>query len=666
MKKTRKMTRDGYGGHAFKILRVMKVTLLLMFIAVFEVVAADANAQSAKVSIALENKTVRDVLTDIEAQSEYSFFYNEGLIDVQREVTIVVEDEKIEDVLDDLFKGTDVTHELRGNHIILSNQSQVSSESSQQQKRTITGKVTDTNGESIPGVSVLVKGTTTGTISDFDGNFTMPNVPGNATLVFSFVGMKTQEVVVAGKTNINVALEEESVGIEEVVAVGYGVQKKSVTTAAISKVDANQILNAQPVRIENALQGKVSGVQITTNSGQPGSSSVVRIRGTGTINDSDPLYIVDGMPVKGGIDYLNPSDIESVEVLKDAASAAIYGSRAANGVILVTTKKGKAGKTIVTYNFSQGWQNPLRKVDVLNASEYETIINEALVNAGLSKLYPNPEQAGEGTDWQDAIFYNNAPKVEHQVSVSGGSEKGTYFLSFGYLDQHGIVAEGKSNYKRYNVRYNNYYSLYKNEDSRFLRSVSLGANAGYTRTLSSQVVPNDEYDGLLMSATATPPNQPIYQDDPAIIAAYNEAHPGQILVSRDGRTYYIGNDNQEIVNPLLLAEISNDNQSADKIVGSFFLESELMKGLKFRTSYDIDLAFMGYTRAVPAYYISVTQNNELSSISTGKDRAFGYNWENTLSFTQKLKKHNISVLVQEVKWYRLRTLNLPCSSSPAI
>lgn len=216
------------------------------------------------------------------------------------------------------------------------------------------------------------------------------------------------------------------------------------------------------------LKGQTSGVTVTSASGQPGDAAKVRIRGIGTINNSDPLYIVDGMPVDGGIDYLNPSDIESIEVLKDAASAAVYGARAANGVVLVTTKGGSKGKAVISYDFSYGWQNPWRKRDVLNAVEYETLMNEMAVNSGKDAPYANPEAAGEGTDWQDALFNSNAPIMNHQISVSGGSDKGSYFLSTGYFKQDGIVGGNfdRSNYERFTLRMNSNYTLFDQTKNR--------------------------------------------------------------------------------------------------------------------------------------------------------------------------------------------------------
>ncbi|MFA6871567.1 MAG: SusC/RagA family TonB-linked outer membrane protein, partial [Bacteroidaceae bacterium] len=291
--------------------------------------------------------------------------------------------------------------------------------------------VSETDGETLPGVNVIVKGNSTnGTITNLNGEFTL-NVNSGDILTISYIGYKSQEIIIKTNKKLSIALREDTESLDEVIVVGYGVQKKSVVTAAISRVSAEDLNAAKPSRVEDALKGKVSGVQITQSSGQPGSDSKVRIRGIGTVNNSDPLYIVDGMPVDGGIGYLNPVDIQSVEILKDAASAAIYGARAANGVILVTTKTGSKGKTTINYNFSYGWQNPWKKKSVLNAKEYMTIMNEAQINDGNSFRYSQEEiaNAGNGTDWQEETFNDDAPIQNHQLSISGGSEKIQYFLS---------------------------------------------------------------------------------------------------------------------------------------------------------------------------------------------------------------------------------------------
>lgn len=284
--------------------------------------------------------------------------------------------------------------------------------------------VSGSDNEPLPGVNVVVKGTTNGGITDLDGNFTL-SVPADATLSVTYIGFKSQEVAVKGQRSLKIILQEDTETLDEVVVVGYGVQKKSVVTAAISKVGADELNLTKPSRVEDALKGKVSGVQITQSSGQPNSDSKVRIRGIGTVNNSDPLYIVDGMPVGGGINYLNPTDIASIEILKDAASAAIYGARAANGVVLVTTKSGSKGKTTVSYDFSYGWQNPWKKKAVLNAHEYMTIMNEMQINDGNAPRYSAADIANNmvDTDWQDEVFNYDAPVQQHQLSINGGNDK---------------------------------------------------------------------------------------------------------------------------------------------------------------------------------------------------------------------------------------------------
>ncbi|HRU63897.1 MAG TPA: SusC/RagA family TonB-linked outer membrane protein, partial [Paludibacteraceae bacterium] len=353
----------------------------------------------------------------------------------------------------------------------------------------VQGIVVGQDNEPLPGVNVVVKNTTNGTITNKEGQFTL-NVPSNGILVVSYVGYKTQEVPVNGRNFIRIVLEESSEALEELVVIGYGVQKKSVVTAAISKVTSDELNVVKPSRVEDVLKGKISGVQITQSSGQPGSDSKVRIRGIGTVNNSEPLYIVDGMPVDGGINYLNPVDIQSVEVLKDAASAAIYGARAANGVILVTTKTGEGvlkgvSKSVINYDFNYGWQNPWKKKSVLDAKEYMVIMNEALINDGNLPRYTASQiqSAGKGTDWQEETFNFDAPVQTHQLSMSGNSEKASYFLSMGYFDQDGIIGGnyGKSNYERWSLRTNATYNVFEDKTRDILNKFRVGVNVGYSR-----------------------------------------------------------------------------------------------------------------------------------------------------------------------------------------
>ncbi|MDT3369360.1 SusC/RagA family TonB-linked outer membrane protein [Macellibacteroides fermentans] len=512
----------------------------------------------------------------------------------------------------------------------------------------------------LPGVNVVVKGTSIGTITDLDGQFSFA-VPAKSMLSITYIGYKPLEVAADGSKLMNITLQEDTETLDEVVVVGYGVQKKSVVTAAISRVTAEDLNNTTPSRIEDALKGKVSGVQITQSSGQPGADSKVRIRGVGTVNNSEPLYIVDGMPVDGGINYLNPTDIQSVEILKDAASAAIYGARAANGVILVTTKSGVSGKTNITYDFTYGLQNPWKKRSVLNATEYMTLMNEVAVNDGNAPKYL-PEQiasAGKGTDWQDETFNYDAPVQSHQVSVNGGSEKIVYFLSLGYYDQEGIVGGnyGKSNYNRWSLRTNSTYNVFETKDRSFLNKMRVGVNISYARAKSSAIETNSEYGSILGSALAFDPTVPVYATNPeSVLASYPNA-----VKDKNGKVYSIpAGGFQEIANPVgMLNAPTSSTLNEDKFVASFWGELDLYEGLKFKSSYGADLAFWGNDGYTFPYFLATQGKNiTQSSVFSNMHRGFTWQVENTLTYTKTFDdKHNLTVLLgQSAKEYTLREL----------
>ena len=512
----------------------------------------------------------------------------------------------------------------------------------------------------LPGVNVVVKGTSIGTITDLDGQFSFA-VPAKSMLSITYIGYKPLEVAADGSKLMNITLQEDTETLDEVVVVGYGVQKKSVVTAAISRVTAEDLNNTTPSRIEDALKGKVSGVQITQSSGQPGADSKVRIRGVGTVNNSEPLYIVDGMPVDGGINYLNPTDIQSVEILKDAASAAIYGARAANGVILVTTKSGVSGKTNITYDFTYGLQNPWKKRSVLNATEYMTLMNEVAVNDGNAPKYL-PEQiasAGIGTDWQDETFNYDAPVQSHQVSVNGGSDKIVYFLSLGYFDQEGIVGGnyGKSNYNRWSLRTNSTYNVFETKDRSFLNKMRVGVNISYARAKSSGIETNSEYGSILGSALAFDPTVPVYATNPeSVLASYPNA-----VKDKNGKVYSIpAGGFQEIANPVgMLNAPTSSTLNEDKFVASFWGELDLYEGLKFKSSYGADLAFWGNDGYTFPYFLATQGKNiTQSSVFSNMHRGFTWQVENTLTYTKTFDdKHNLTVLLgQSAKEYTLREL----------
>lgn len=505
--------------------------------------------------------------------------------------------------------------------------------------------VAGADNEPLPGVNVVVKGAGgNGTITDLEGRFSLV-VPSDGVLSISYVGYKSQDVPVRGNRTLRIVLIDDAESLDEVVVVGYGVQKKSVVTAAIGRITADDLKMVSPTRVDNILKGQTSGVTITSASGQPGDGSKVRIRGIGTINNSDPLYIVDGMPIDGGIDYLNPADIQSVEVLKDAASAAVYGARAANGVILITTKGGGKGKTVVSYDFSYGWQNAWRKRAVLDATEYQTLINEMNINSGKAPIYANPSTAGVGTDWQDELFYADAPIVNHQVSLSGGGDKTTYFLSTGYFKQDGIVGGNfnRSNYERFNVRLNSTYHVFDEKNSRnWLSSMKIGTSIGYTRTKSTGIGTNSEFGSPLGSALAISPMVPVFASDPeATLAAYPNA-----IKDANGRVYtVIGDAYNEITNPLALLQLPGDQGNSDKIVASFWGEIELWNNLKFKTTYGTDLAFWGNDGWNPPYYLGKSNSNTESSVWSSMNRGYTWQLENVLSYDKVFGKHSFSIIL---------------------
>jgi TonB-linked SusC/RagA family outer membrane protein len=528
----------------------------------------------------------------------------------------------------------------------------------------ISGVVYDTNNEPLPGVTVVIKGMTKGSITDLNGKFSI-SVPDAAkkTLVFSYIGFLTIEKPIGVQKEISVVLQEDTKKLEEVVVVGYGTQKKSVVTAAISSVSAEQLANETPTRIEDVMKGHISGVQITQSSGQPNSDSKVRIRGIGSVNNSEPLYIVDGMVVGGGINYLNPTDIKSIEILKDAASGAIYGARAANGVVLVTTKAGSAGKATVSYDVSYGWQNPWKKEAVLNAQQYMTIMNEMDVNDGNAPRYSSEYMSsfkGKGTDWQKEVFNKNAPIMQHQVNVSGGNDKASYFLSAGYLKNEGIIGGnyGRSNYQRYSLRSNTTFTVFEDKTRNFLNSLKVGENVGYSRDESTSIEANSEYGSILGDAIAFSPLIPVYASDDdgaAILATYPTA------LSKNGKVFSLPPVGyQELANPMAMLNRPNKSlNNSDKIVASFYGELNILPGLKFRTTYGVDLAFWGNDSYSYKDYLGSMQHTDRSTVSSTMNRGFRWQVDNVLTYNKTFAdKHNITVVLgQEANRYNTRNLS---------
>lgn len=529
------------------------------------------------------------------------------------------------------------------------------------QSTIVEGIVTDRfTGEALIGASIRYKNTSAGTVTDINGSFSIA-ADENAVLIISYVGYREREVPVESNF-LNISLRPISHLLDEIVVIGYGTQKKSMLTAAISRVSDRDLENEDAVRLEDLLQGKISGMQIARSSGQPGADSKVRIRGIGTINDSNPLYIVDGMPLDGGVRFLNPSDIESIEVLKDAASAAVYGTRGANGVVLLTTKSGKnaLNNAEISYKMSYGWQNVRKHQNVLNATEYMTLMNENYMNDGGKARFSASEiaNAGKGTNWQKLLFNKNAPVQNHQLSVAGNRDMVSYFFSFGYINQEGIVGGnfGKSNFERYSVRANTMVKAYQNQERIFLNKLELGVKAGFSRTLSNSIENNSEYGTVVGSALTLTPLIPLYAENPEAVLV---AHPHAVK-DEDGKVFSIPPDGfQEIANPIAMLHAPIHNTfNDDKLVATFIGELDVLEGLKFNSTFGVDLYFTGNDGYEYPYFLA-PQRKDIgkSSVYSSMYRSFTWQVENTLHYNKKNKNHSFSILLgQSAKKHTLKSL----------
>jgi TonB-linked SusC/RagA family outer membrane protein len=518
----------------------------------------------------------------------------------------------------------------------------------QAQNISVKGKVTDQNGSPLPGATIKVQGTNTGTSTDAVGNFAIA-APSGAKLSITQLGMIPQTITVTSAGPFTIALTEDSQVLGEVVVVGYGTQKKSVVTGAISGVKAADLENQPINRIEQALQGRTSGLTIAATSGQPGAASTVRLRGfTSFGNNSNdknnPLWVVDGVVVdNGGIGYLNQSDIESIEVLKDAASAAIYGARSASGVILVTTKKGKEGTVTFNYNGYYGTQSPAKKLDMLNASQYAMVRNQSFAavpgNESKALPFPNPESFGSGTDWQSTIFNDNASKQNHEFSISGGNEKSTFYTSVGYNTLEGIVASPISKWNRTNVRLNSTHKIKP--------WFTIGENLGYSHVVNSGLGPvNREFGGPLSSAINLDPITPSIVTDPAVAGKAPYTTPDAVK-DPNGNFYGIPPAGfQEMTNPLAYIQTRLGNYNWDhNIVGNAFAELEPLKGLRVRSTFGTKLAFYGNDGFTPLAYFSTSSRNSRSTFARSTSYSLAYNLENTVSYTRDFNKHNVTLLL---------------------
>ena len=488
------------------------------------------------------------------------------------------------------------------------------------QSTAITGKVTDADdGMGLPGVSVVEKGTYNGTVTDLDGNYTLMVSTPEATLTFTYIGYKTTDVALAGRTAVDHALAADIAGLEEAIVIGYGNQQRSKISGAVGTIDIKDATAVPVLRTEQALQGRAAGVQVTQNSGQPGSTQSIRIRGTGSLNNAEPLWVVDGIPT-GGIDFLNPADIESISVLKDAASAAIYGARGGNGVILVTTKKGAKGQPAqVTYDAYYGMQEPWKKVGLLNAEQYAILMNESRAAAGFVP-YPelaDPASLGEGTDWQDALF-QRAPMVNHSFNFTKGTATSSTAIGGSHFAQDGIIGGEKGRFERTTFRV----STQQDAGDRF----RLGQTVNFTHISRNALAENNEFATPVVRALNMDPVTPVSRPDGSY--AYSE---------------FIDSD---IANPINQVATTHDNWMTNRFVGNLYGEYDLLKELKFRSSVNLDLSLGSQKIFFPTFDLGIGPNDpnrpayewrEVNGLIRNENKWTTWQWENTLTYDKDLK-----------------------------
>lgn len=525
---------------------------------------------------------------------------------------------------------------------------------------TASGTVVDgSTNEPIIGASVVVKGSAKGGVTDLDGHFDI-SVPEGSTLTVSYLGYLSQDV--QARQNMRVVLQEDNQTLDDVVVIGYGVQKKSVVTAAIAKVTSDDLVKSAPVRMDDALKGLAAGVTVTSASGQPGDAPKILVRGAGTINNGAPLYIVDGVAMNGGLSMVNPGDIASIEVLKDAASAAIYGTRGANGVVLVTTKKGNIGKTRVEYDFSYGWQNAAKKRTVTGVTDYAIMQNEMYVNAGQAPKYADPYNltdsngdpiTGQGWNWQDMVFNKNAPVTNHNLNVSGATEKVNYYMSLGYFSQEGIVGgdHGQSNYRRMTLHNNTTVNLVDaTKERNYLNKWDLTVDVSYAYEQNTGISTNSEFGSILGSALYMSPLLAPTVTDPDAAAALRASFPNYTLINdTNGNPYTIPSQNgtyQESNNPLALMQLPPTKNWQHNFLGNFSTTLNIWDNLKFRFSFGAKMGFWGNESSVQSlYYLSGNNNQNHTSASMDKENNLAWQVENTLSYDKQIGKHYFDVVL---------------------
>lgn len=596
-----------------QIFRIMRISTFLLMVCVFCSYAGNAHSQNAKVSIRMNNVKLDKILNEIENQTDYLFIYN-NQVDINKITSVKVKNEAVAQVLDRILSGTGINYELEGTHIILTTEA-IKDLHAQQQAKTVTGTVTDVSGEPIIGANIRIKGTTTGTITDIDGNFSIEAEP-QSVIEVSYIGYLTQETVINNQKSIRFLLKEDTKTLDEVVVIGYGVQKKADLTGSVANINTEKLNTQSNANIGQALQGKIAGVDIVSQGGAPGSGTRIMVRGIGTLNNASPLYIVDGMYMNS-IDHINPNDIASIDVLKDASSTAIYGSRAANGVIIVTTKEGSntEGKPIIDLSVNLGISTASKFLDMLDAkgwAEVTTIARQAIGKPALdmaTDLANKPDN-----DWQD-IMFRPALMQNYNLSVKGGGKYSTYYTGLGYFNQDGIVKG--TNYQRYNIQSKNDYKR-----GIFSAGTNLIISFSHDKPLHQEL--RGGMIGTILQSVPT-------------LEKYDDTREGGY-----GGTY---GDVVNIPHPLAIIDdnIMDRYNENVKIFANLYAQIELFKGLKYKLNLTPDFSFERYKNYLNKYDFGLATNS-ITQLTERQRRRRNILVENLLTFDRTFGEHKISAL----------------------
>ncbi|OFX33615.1 MAG: hypothetical protein A2W90_16275 [Bacteroidetes bacterium GWF2_42_66] len=591
---------------------MMRITAVIVFVLGVHVYAG-SYGQNGKVNLTM-NSSLRDVFEKLEEVSGYHFVLKYDAEILDKKVQVNYANEKIENVLDNLLKDTGLSYRIIDRYIAITSNGEYVSGT--QQSKNISGKVVDSTGAPLPGVTVVLKGTTQGTITSFEGIYTLSNVPANGILVFSFVGMKTQEIIVGSQSSVNVTLTEDAIGIEEVVAIGYGTMKKSDLTGSVASVKGEALAEIPGATVAQSLQGRTAGVFVQQNTGAPGAAIQIRIRGNNSIlGNNEPLWVVDGFPVSSA-NMVNLSDIESIDVLKDASATAIFGSRGANGVVIVTTKRGKAGKTKVTYEGSFSIQQLRKKFDMCDAQEYMQLMNIQQLNDFGAEYFTQQEinAAGEGTDWQDLI-YRNAPIHNHALNISGGNDKTKFAIGGSYFDQQGIIKN--SGYNRTTFR--------TSVDHQISKIFNVSSNTVISRASG---IDKDDVGGLrgsnLLQASfcATPTVGPYNED--GSYHRLNEDYP----FSATG-----------FLNPVAYINERTAKYYINRIMSNLTFTIKPVKDLTIITSGNVQ-----NTETRSDGYVTTEYPNSTGHASISVRNTMELTSNNTISYDKKIGNHSLSVM----------------------